>query len=181
MSVDFVRPRVSDLIFQLYARPLHPELFEIVDVRRIKRPDYSLTLQITRTGHVITWDSADVCLTEVATAYGQDLPEKRRLLHCRMRGEHSRRIDCAHGICYQMSFQVENMLPEIFLHTHDEILADGQKRGLLHNFQPNHRLTVAPLSLVNVETRPDYLVLSCFHTFPAENTVVKSQTLIERK
>jgi hypothetical protein len=181
MSVDFVRPRVSDLIFRLYARPVHPELFEILAVRRIQRPDFRLTLQITRTGHVITWDSADVCLTEVTAALDQTLPEKRRLLHCRMRGERNNRIDCAHGVCYQSSFQVETMQPEIFLHTHGEILADGQKRGLLHNFQPNHRLSVAPLSLIAAETRPDYLLLSTFHTFPAENTVVKSQTLIERK
>jgi hypothetical protein len=181
MSVDYVRPRVSDLIFQLYARPVHPELFEILAVRRIQRADFRLTLQITRTGHVITWDSADVCLTEVTAAADQLLPEKRRLLHCKLRGERSSRIDCAHGVCYQSSFQVETMKPEIFLHTHDELLADGQKRGLLHNFQPNHRLSVAPLSLIAAETKPDYLVLSTFHTFPAENTVVKSQTLIERK
>jgi hypothetical protein len=181
MNVDFVRPRVRDLIFQLYARPLHPELFEILAVRRIQRRDFSLSLQITRTGHVITWDSRDVCLTEVTAACDQLLPEKRRLLHCRMRGERTGKIDCAHGVCYQMSYQVESMQPEIFRHTHDELLADGQKRGLLHNFQPNHRLTVAPLSLIAAESRPDYLVLSTFHTFPAEHTVVKSQTLIERK
>jgi hypothetical protein len=180
MSVDYVRPRVSDLIFQVYARPLHPELFEILATRKIRREDYEITVQITRTGHVITWDSADVCLAEVAAAADQPLPEKRRLLNLRLRGEQSSKVSCAHGICYQMSFQVEAMQPEIFLHTHDELLADGAKRGLLHNFQPNHRLAVAPLSLVAVETKRGCVLLSTFHTFPAENTVVKSQTLIEK-
>jgi hypothetical protein len=98
-----------------------------------------------------------------------------------MRGEQHGRLDCAHNICYQMCFQVETMQPEVFLHTHDEILADGQKRGLLHNFQPNHRLSVAPLSLIAAETKRNCLMLSTFHTFPSENTVVKSQTLIEKK
>lgn len=179
MNVDFVRPRVNDLIFQVYARPLHPELFEILALRKIERPDYIVTLQITRTGHVITWDSEDVCLTEVATAADQPLPQKRRLLGCKLRGEHTRKVDCAHGVCYQTSFQVEIMPPEVFLHTHDELLAEGHKRGLLHNFQPNHRLAVAPLSLVAAETKRGCLMLSSFHTFPVEHTVVKSQTLIE--
>ena len=70
-----------------------------------------------------------------------------------MCGERTGSWDLGHGISYQMSFQVEKMTPEIYLHVHDEILAEGNKRGLLHNFQPNHRLAVAPLGLVSVEAR----------------------------
>ena len=80
-----------------------------------------------------------------------------------------------------MSFQVETLAPEIFLHVHDEIIADGGKRGLLVNFQPHHRLALAPLGYIQVDARPGCLFLSTFHTFPGENTVVKSQTLIEKK
>ncbi|MCI0464981.1 MAG: DUF2617 family protein, partial [Gemmataceae bacterium] len=76
---------------------------------------------------------------------------------------------------------VETLQPEIYLHVHDEILADGGKRGLLHNFQPNHRLLLAPLGFVTAEARAGCLFLSTFHTFPEEHTVVKSQSLIERK
>src|SRR5262245_29363774 len=180
MGVHFLRPRVGDLVFQLYGRPLHPELFDILAVRKVQREDYELSVRITRTGHVITWANRDVCLSEVAAAADQPLPEKRRLLSYRLRGEHSGTLTCAHGIHYQMSFQVEALAPEIFLHVHDEILADGGKRGLLHNFQPNHRLALAPLSFVAVEARPGCLFLSAFHTFPDEHTVVKSQSLIER-
>lgn len=179
MSVN-VRPRVKDLTFQVFGRPLHPEFFDILAQKKIRRDDYDLSLQITQTGHIITWDSEDVCLAEVAATTKQLLPEKRRLLRCRMRGEHSRRLQCAHGVCYQASFQVETLKPEVFLHFHDELLADGDKRGLLHNFQPNHRLAISPLSLIAAETKRKCLMISTFHTFPAENTVVKSQTLIER-
>jgi hypothetical protein len=183
MSVFFhyLRPRVSDLVFQCYSRPLHPELFDILAVRKIQREDYQVCLRITRTGHVITWESGDMFLTEVTATAEQSLPETRRLLSYRLRGEHTATVPCHAGINYQMSFQVETLPPEIFLHVHDEILADGGKRGLLHNFQPNHRLAVAPLGYIEVEARPDCLFLSTFHTFPEENTVVKSQSLIEKK
>ena len=181
MNVDFVRPSIKDLVFQVYARPLHPELFEILASRKVFREDYSLTVHITRTGHIITWDNPDVCLTEVASSWNLELPEKRRLLRYRLRGEHNGKVDCAHEICYQMSFQVETMVPEVFYHAHDEILADGQKRGLLHNFQPNDRMSLAPLSLISAEAKPGCLILTTFHTFPTEYTVVKSQSLIEKK
>ena len=147
MSVSLLRPRVADLVFQLYGRPLHPEFFDIRAIRKIQREDYDLTVRITRTGHVITWENRNVCLTEVTTAADQLLPGRRRLLSYRIRGEHSDSLACACGISYQMSFQVEVLPQEIFLHVHDEILADGGKRGLLYNFKPNHRLSLAPLAL----------------------------------
>ena len=181
MNVHSLRPRVSDLVFQLYGRPLHPELFDILAVRKVQREDYELTLRVTRTGHVISWENREVHLTEVAAAAEQPLPDKRRLLSYRLRGEHTGTLACAFGINYQTSFQVETLPPEIFLHVHDEILADGGKRGLLHNFQPHHRLSLAPLGFVAAEARSGCLFLSTFHTFPEEHTVVKSQTLIERK
>ena len=139
MGVDFLRPRVCDLVFHLYGRPLHPELFDILAVRKIQREDYELTVRITRTGHVISWENRDVYLTEVAAAADQSLPEKRRLLSHRLRGEHCATLLCAHGINYQMSFQVEVLSPEIFLHVHDEILADGGKRGPVCGLANEHR------------------------------------------
>jgi hypothetical protein len=108
------------------------------------------------------------------------LPQKRRLLSYRLRGEHGGKLACAHGVSYQASFQVEVLAPEIFYHVHDEILADGAKRGLLHNFQPHHRLALAPLGLITAEGRDGCLVINTFHTFPDEYTVVKSQSLIEK-
>lgn len=178
MSVFLIRPPVAELVFQLYGRPLHPELFDILAVRRYQREDYEVRVWVTRTGHVVTWQSADVLLTELADA-GQALSNARRLLSYKMRGEHSACLPCGRGVVYQTSFQVEMLSPEIFLHVHDEILADGEKRGVLHNFQPNHRLAVSPLGHVVVEPRPGRVFVSAFHTFPEENTVVKSQTLIE--
>jgi hypothetical protein len=181
MSVDILRPAVSDLIFQLYGRPLHPELFDILAVRKIQREDYQLTVRITRTGHVISWENADVHLSEVTAAAEQELPERRRLLHYKLRSEHCGRLLCAHGIHYEMSFQVEVLSPEIFLQIHEEIIADGGKRGLLHHFPARTRWGVAPLGYITAEAGRGSLILCSFHTFPNEYTVVKTQSLIEKR
>lgn len=181
MSVDVVRPPVCELVFQLYGRPLHPELFDILAVRTICREDYRLTVRITRTGHVISWENRDVFLTEVTAAADQELPSRRRLLDCRLRQEHTDRLACGAGIFYETSFQVEVLPPEIFQHVHEEIRADGRKRGLLHNFPSHHRLALAPLGFITADARPGCLCLSSFHTFPGENTIVKTQSLIEKR
>ena len=39
-SVLSVRPRIAELVFQLYGRSLHPELFEVHRTRRIERGGY---------------------------------------------------------------------------------------------------------------------------------------------
>jgi hypothetical protein len=181
MGVPVVRPPVSDLVFQLYGRPLHPELFDILAVRKVRHEAAELTVRITRTGHVLAFDSGDLHLSEVTAALDQPLPQKRRLLSFRLRNEHCASLACPHGVHYQASFQVETLPPDLFLQVHEELRADGSKRGLLHNFPSHHRLSVAPLGLVHVEARPGCLFLSTFHTFPGEYTVVKTQSLIERK
>ena len=180
MGVHLTRPRVSDLVFQVYGRPLHPELFDILALRKVQRDNYDLTIWITRTGHVITWHHQGHCLSEVTAEVEQPLPRSRRLFSYRVRGEHSDGLSCAPGITYQTSFQVEVLPPEIFAHVHEEILTDGLRRGLLYNFQPNNRLSLAPLGLVSAEARPGCLILTSFHTFPEEYSVVKTQSLIEQ-
>jgi hypothetical protein len=179
MSVQLLRPRVCDLVFQLYGRPVHPELFDILAVRRIERDGYRLSVQITRTGHVVSWENRDVFLTEVAAASDQPLPQKRRLLHRRLCQEQTTAMSCAHGVHYQASFQVEVLPPEIFLHVHHEILEDGCKRGLLHTFPAQQRFSLSPLGFITAEARAGCLFFSGFHTFPDEYTIVKTQSLIE--
>jgi hypothetical protein len=160
---------------------LHPELFDILATCQVQREDYRVGLRITRTGHVLTWENARLCLTEVTALADDPLPSSRRLLSYRLRGEHYGSLVAAPGVHYQMSFQVETLPQEIFLHVHDEIIADGSKRGLLHNFQPHHRLSLAPLGYINLEGRPGSLVIHAFHTFPGEHIIVKSQSLIETR
>lgn len=181
MSASSLRPRVGELVFDLFDRPLHPELFDTLAVRTVRRDNYELTVRITRTGHAITWTSQHVHLTEVTADEDLPLPAHRACYHQRVRGEHCATVVLGSQLNYQSSFQVELLPQEIFLHVHDEILRDGAKRGILHNFQPNHRLALAPLGFVTVETWAGHLLFSSFHTFPDEHTIVKTQSLIERK
>ena len=165
---------------QLYGRPLHPELFDILASRRLRLGDASVNLWLTRTGHVISWQNRRCHLTEVVAA-DQPLPEWGQLLQHKLRGERCDVLGNLTEMNYQVSFQVEMLSPDQFLNVHQELLADRGKHGLLHSFAPNHRWALTPLGLIQAQSRDGCLFFSTFHTFPDDSAVVKTQSLIERR
>jgi len=40
MRVSCVRPNIAELVFLLYSRPLHPELFDVFQSQHIHRDEY---------------------------------------------------------------------------------------------------------------------------------------------
>ncbi len=172
-----LRPKVAELTFQLYGRPLHPELFQVFQSRSIERGGYHAKIEITNTGHVVTWRQGSVTLTEVAAAAHSPLPKRRRLLYHRLRGERSEQVHCRSGITYDVSFQLETLDPEIFWDFQQELAQDGECRGLLHSFDSNQRVAMGSVSYINVETRDRSMLVQAFHTFPADSAIVKSQSL----
>jgi Protein of unknown function DUF2617 len=180
MNLLIERPSVKETFFCLYARPLHPELFDVLASRRVDRDDWTLSACITPAGHVLTWSSGAVCLTETVASIDHALPNKGKLIRHRFEGERRGTIQPIAGVSYRMISQIEILPPEIFLHVHEEILADGLKRGLLHRHCPHNRLALSPLGFIVVESWKNTLSINTFHTFPFDYAVVKTQSLIER-
>jgi len=174
-----LRPKAGELVFQLYGRSLHPELFEIRETRTVDRGGYRATIAITTAGHVLTWQKDGLTLTEVAASAVQPLPIKRRLLSHRIAGERSDRLECRGGACYQTCFQLESVQPEVFWSFQQELLDAGMRRGLLHRFESGGRVALGALSWIDVETRPRSLIVQAFHTFPDDMAIVKSQSVFE--
>ncbi len=174
-----VRPKVAELIFQLYGRPLHPELFHAFETFTIDRGDYSVKIDITGAGHVVTWRHAGLTLTEVAAAANHPLPKMRRLLSYGLKGQRTDRVDCRGGACYQMSFQLEPADPEVFWNFQQELVCQGRRKGLLHRFDSPGRIASGALSYIDLEARSRSLLIQAYHTFPNDYAIVKSQSLFE--
>ena len=174
-----VRPKVAELGFQLYGRSLHPELFKIFRSRDIERGGYKARIEITSAGHVVTWRYGGLTLTEVACSAQHPLPQKRRLLYRKLRGERSDRIECRGGVTYQVSFQLEPVSPEVFWVFQQELAQNGEHEGLLHTFDASGRMALGALSYINVETRNRSMLIQAFHTFPDDYAIVKSQSLFQ--
>ncbi|MBO0697655.1 MAG: DUF2617 family protein [Zavarzinella sp.] len=174
------RPPAGTMSVHLFRRPLHPELFETLARREVRREDYVLTVRITPSGHVLTWQTPDTHLTEITAARGQPLPGRGRVWRHRFEGERTDAFRASPVVSYQMSAQAETLPPELFRQVHEELLADGRTRGLLHLLHPHQRFALSPLGFVTADARAGCLVVNTFHTFPAECTLLKTQTLIER-
>ncbi len=179
MSGPYLRPRVDELVFRLFDRPVHPEFFDTLAVRRVDRAGYRVTVHITRTGHVLGWSDGRTHLAEVTATRDQELPAAGGRLAQRFRGERNARCDLFPGLRYQMNLQVETLPPELFLAFQEEILGDGRRKGFVYHLRTHNRLGVAPVGVVIAEALQDSLSVSAFHTFPDELTVIKTQSLIE--
>ena len=108
MPDSAVRPPVDDLVFHLFARPVHPEFFDTLALRRVERPADTLTVRITPTGHAITFQTAKWSLTEVTAAARQPLPANGRLMRQRVRpGEHRAACRPRPNLSYMMLSHVE--------------------------------------------------------------------------
>lgn len=178
MEPPFVRPRVAELRFCLYDRPLHPELYETVASRSVTRDGYTLTVRLTPTGHVLSWRRDTVHLEELIVSAGLELSDRGRRLDHRVGHSRGGRY-CVAGIQYQVSTQIEFLPPEPFVHTHEELARDGLRKGLIFHCPHVNRLGLAPLGVVIASTVTRGLSVTAFHTFPDELALVKSQSLIE--
>ncbi len=174
------RPKVGDLRFVLFSRPLHPELFEVVEQRRICRDYYQAIIRITEACHWITWRYGDLFLTEVLAAANQPLPRRRQLLMRKIRREHSETIECWDGVVYYTSFMAEQVDPNVYVRLQEEMVSGISKTGgLIHRFSPTQRVGPAPLSFIRFEALRNGLLVHTFHSFPDEYAFVKSQSLFE--
>jgi len=176
-AVLSVRPKIAELVFQLYGRSLHPELFEVHTTRQIERGGYKATVQITTAGHVVTWQYDGIILTEVAAAANHPLPERRRLMSHRLKGTGSDELECRGGVTYKTTFSLEPVDKEAFWAYQKELTQAGTRQGLLHCFEASGRLGLGAMSYIHLESRDRSLLVQAFHTFPDDYAIVKSQSV----
>jgi hypothetical protein len=178
MILPLIRPRIADVVFRLYSRPLHPEFFDVLTGRTVERDGYSLCVRLTRTGHLLTWTDGRIHLTEVTATTDMELPESGKRLGHRFNGGQSGKSHFG-TVRYQVSSQVEVLQPEQFAHVHEELAQDGARKGLVFHCKTGNRLGLSPLGVVIVQSLPGGLNASAFHTFPDELAILKTQSLIE--
>ena len=174
-----IRPKVAELVFQLYGKPLHPELFQIFSTRKISHGTYEARVDITSAGHLVTWSYQGITLTEVATGAHMPLPQKRRLLSYRLQGERNDQVECRGGARYLMSFQLERVQPEIFWNYQNDLFQEEETDGLLYRFDSSGRIAVGAISYMHMDVRMRSLRIQAFHTFPDDYAIVKSQSIFE--
>lgn len=179
MAVQVARPDVSDMMFLVFDRSVHPELFSTVKTQVLNHADFAARAAISTTGHMIELQLGRFVITEVATTRQQPLPHHKRACSRRLVGQRDQTIEFDSGVRYHGCYQLEKLEPEIFVNVHEELLIDTQKASLGHAFESPSRFAPAPLSVIQTDVTPTALLVHTYHTFPENCAVVKTQSLFE--
>src|SRR5262249_22723402 len=68
MRVDAARPDVQTLVFRLFSRSVHPELFEVFAQATVRQDYYTASLLICDAGHVVVFHHNNRTICEVTTS-----------------------------------------------------------------------------------------------------------------
>ena len=172
-----VRPRVAELSFHLLGRSLHPELYSIHKSRRVERSGYEAKLDITNSGHVITWCGAGQILTEVCASSRQPLPVRRQLISEKIRGLRTESHQCRGGATYRTQYQLESVSAELFWNLQKQLFSGPTPEGLVHRFDSSGRLALGAFSYIHIETRAKSMMIQAVHTFPDDYAIVKVESV----
>lgn len=171
-----VRPKIAELAYRVFERPLHPELYSVHQQRTIRRNLYEAEIEITSCGHVITWRSDGGTLCEVATSACQPLPSRRCLVSAALRGSRTERTQSQDGAEFRTHFHLDSVAPEMFWLVNQQLTGDST-RGLLHRFESSGRLAFGAISYVHVDTRAASMLVQAIHTFPDDHAILKIESL----
>jgi hypothetical protein len=179
MKTTIVRPDVSDLVIRTYGRALHPELFDRHSGLTLTNAELRLEVRLNASGHVLMVQMGDQSMTEVIVDHHEALPERSRLVDCRLRGCRTETAELKTGLRYDMSCQLERLHLDIFLRMNEELEQDCDKADLSVHFPTINRFLPGPLSLIRADVRRDSILVYAFHTFPEHSAIVKTQSLFE--
>lgn len=170
------RPKITELNFHLFARNLHPELFDVCASRTIVRENYSLQLNITTDGHFISFLHDDIVLTEVSGGAHHPLPEQRVLISHSIQKQSFDETVYQDKVDYQSNVQLECVPAKTFVTIKQQLSQKMECEGLVHRFESNGRLAFGAISYINVQAFRNHVKVRTFHTFPDTCAVVKSDT-----
>jgi len=172
--------RVMDLKFVLYRSPLHPELFYIHQSRHLERFAYHADIWIMGLSHVVSVQAGGRCVTEVTADDIEVLPQNGMVTSFQFRGERDHLETFDDGMRYILSTQVERMSQNLFHASHRDLLNYAATRGMLVRFDDwADTGGLIPFTFIDFEARDKELHVQAFHAFPADYTILKTQSIIE--
>jgi hypothetical protein len=179
MDTPRAKVAVSELIFSLYQRPLHPELFSISEKRHIRTEKYEVIIWVTDCSHVVSVFAKNTCLSELISTPDQLLPRRCLIERFQFRGKRSHKCTLSHGLSYMTDFQVEKMSANLYRQSHYDLERFARNRGVFVNFPPQSVGGLEPFSYIDFEARRSELHIHSFHAYPDQLTIIKTQSLFD--
>lgn len=179
MTLSVARPDAADLVLLTYGRALHPDLLCHHKSLKLGIPELSLDVRLIPAGHALIVQTPTQTLTEVILDSHEPHPIRGRLFEKKFRGSRSESVTFESGLQYEVCCTLERLPLSVFLRQHEELMSDGLKASLFAIFPGTNRFSPGPLSLVRAEICRHSLNVHCYHTFPEQLAIAKTQTLLE--
>ena len=179
MELPQINVAIEGLNFNLFQRPLHPELFQIYARRRFKTDKYEALIWITGCTHLVCVFTGNACLTEVVSAPGQLLPHRGLIERFQFRGQRSHKCTLSRGISYITDFQVEKMSNNLYRQTYTDLEGFAQNRGLFVEFAEKEQSGLHPFCFIDYEAKRNELQVHVFSAYADDVTMIKTQSLFE--
>jgi hypothetical protein len=155
---------------------VHPELFQIHQQRVVDRTQYQVRLDITSDGHIITFRSGTVTISEVVCAATQLLPKRRQLHSQSFLARNLEVVEVRHNVAYRTRFEIERVRPDFFWTIHEQLGKTSEPNGLCQLFNSSGRMPWGALSYILVEERQRSILIQSLHTFPDDYQLLKACT-----
>ena len=169
---------VTDLRLSVFLRALHPEFFDIRARCSLGHAAFQSEVWLIEGGHVITFADGPNTIAEVIAPRDTELPKRGLARTVDLAGDREYRLETRGALVYQMAYQVDATAPETYLREAEDLLASA-RQGHLFDDGPRQAGKRA-FSYAVPEPRGAGLLVHVWHGFPAENTILRTQTLIER-
>ena len=179
MESPQINVAVDELMFSLFQRPLHPELFQIYASRQINTENYETIIWVTGCTHVVSVFAGDVCLTEVVSAPGQMLPSRGLIERFQFRPPRTHKCTLSRGVSYMTDFQVEKMSPNLYQQSHTDLERFARNRGIFVKFPELEVGNLQPFCYIDFEARQKDLQIQTFAAYPDQVTMIKTQSLFD--
>ena len=170
---------IEELTFNLFQRPLHPELFQIYAKRQIKTDKYEAFIWVTGCTHAVSVFSRDLCLSEVISAPGQLLPRRGLIERFQFRGPRTHKCTISRGLSYMTDFQIERMSPNLYRQSFSDLERFSRNRGIFVKFPSVENDGLHPFSYLDFEARKSELHVHAFSAYPDQVTMIKTQSLFD--
>ena len=180
MTVSVARPDAADLVLRTFGRMLHPDLLCHHKSSRLTVAGMTLDLRLIAAGHALIVRTGSQTLTELISDRHEPHPTHGRLFEQKIKGCRTETVQFESGLRYDVCCTLERQSLAVFLHQHEELIADGPTASLFAEFPGANRFSPSPLSLVRVEVCRRSLLVHAFHTFIEQLAIVKTQSLIEQ-
>lgn len=171
------RPQTAQMAVCLFARPLHPELFDVVERYEHRSEAYHAAVNLTSYGHTIEYHTHDQTVTEVLDWRHTELPRIKRLCLYSTSQSRSLRYRLDSGILVQVCFDCEYLTPDTFRRIQQESWKQASSATLAHAVPETEFDLSPPLSYLNVDPLPEAIGIHAYHLYPDECAIVKMQSL----